>query len=169
MPAWMSAEEEGSRMKQGDSRLTWLYQQIEERVRALPGVRAASYSSFTFNEGSWNNPVSVQGYVSADSHRDVHHNVVGTDYFAAMGIPLLAGRGFGPQDTSTSKRVAVISETMARTMFPPGSPLGYYYSRGSDKDIRSDRGGERRKSEQPARNASASRLLSLPPASAVFE
>lgn len=121
--------------QEGDSRLTRLYQQIEERVRALPGVRAASYSSFTFNEGSWNNPVSVQGYVSADSHRDVHHNVVGTDYLAAMGIPLLAGRGFGPQDTSTSKRVAVISETMARTMFPPGSPIGYYYSRGSDKDI----------------------------------
>jgi predicted permease len=121
--------------QEGDSRLTRLYQQIEERVRVLPGVRAASYSLFTFNEGSWNNPVSVQGYVSADSQRDVHHNVVGTDYFAAMGIPLLAGRGFGPQDTTTSKRVAVISETMARTMFPPGSPIGHYYNRGNDKDM----------------------------------
>ena len=34
----------------------------------------------------------VEGYVSVDSHRDVHHNVVGSDYFAVMGIPLLAGR-----------------------------------------------------------------------------
>jgi predicted permease len=118
-----------------DARLTRLYQQIEERVRALPGVKAASYSSFTFNEGSWNNPVSVEGYVSVDSHRDVHHNVVGSDYFAAMGIPLLAGRGFGPQDTATSPKVGVISETMARTMFPQGSPIGRRYSRGSDKDI----------------------------------
>jgi predicted permease len=116
-------------------RLTQLYQQVEERVRALPGVRAASYSLFTFNEGSWNNPVSVEGYVSADSHRDVHHNVVGIDYFAVMGISLSAGRGFRPQDTATSPKVAVISETMARTMFPPGSPVGHRYSRGRDKDI----------------------------------
>jgi len=121
--------------KEEDYHLTRLYEQIEERVRALPGVRAASYSLFTFNEGSWNNPVSVQGYVSADSHRDVHHNVVGTDYFAAMGIPLLAGRGFGPQDTATSTKVAVIGETMARTMFPQGSPIGHTYSRGGDKHI----------------------------------
>jgi FtsX-like permease family len=73
--------------EEGTARLTELYQQIEERVRALPSVKAASYSLFTFNEGSSNNPVSVQGYVSAASKRDVHHNVVGTGYFAAMGIP----------------------------------------------------------------------------------
>jgi len=121
--------------EEGTARLTQLYQQIEERVRALPSVRAASYSLFTFNEGSWNNPVSVQGYVSAASKRDVHHNVVGTDYFAAMGIPLLAGRTFEPQDTANSMKVAVVSETMARTMFPQGSPIGRHYDRGSDKDI----------------------------------
>ena len=121
--------------KEEDYHLTRLYRQIEERVRALPDVRAASYSLFTFNEGSWNNPVSIQGYVSADSHRDVHHNVVGSDYFATMGISLLAGRGFGPQDTATSTKVAVIGETMARTMFPHGSPIGRRYSRGGDKNI----------------------------------
>jgi predicted permease len=121
--------------EEGTDRLTQMYQQIEERVRALPSVTAASYSLFTFNEGSWNNPVSVQGYVSAASKRDVHHNVVGTDYFAAMGIPLLAGRTFEPQDTASSMKVAVVSETMARTMFPQGSPIGHLYDRDSDKDI----------------------------------
>jgi predicted permease len=79
--------------------------------------------------------VSVPGYVSADSHRDVHHNVVGRDYFATMGIPLLAGRAFGPKDTATSPKVAVIDETMARTMFPQGSPIGRRYNRGGDRDI----------------------------------
>jgi predicted permease len=121
--------------KEDDYHLTRLYAQIEEAVSAIPGVRAASYSLFTYNEGSWNNPVSVPGYVSADSHRDVHHNVVGTDYFATMGIPLLEGRGFGPQDTANSPRVAVIDETMAHTMFPKGSPIGRSYSRGGDRDI----------------------------------
>jgi predicted permease len=50
--------------KEDDPRLTALYQQIEERVSALPGVRAASYSSFTFHEGSWNTYVSVPGRIT---------------------------------------------------------------------------------------------------------
>jgi predicted permease len=112
-----------------DARLAGLYRQIEERVSALSGVRAASFSIFTFNEGTWNNPIWVQGYLSGHRETDVHHNVVGTGYFAAMGIPLLAGRTFGAQDTATSARVGVIGETMARTLFPSGSPIGHRYGR----------------------------------------
>jgi predicted permease len=113
----------------GDSRLLSLYQQIEERVSAAPGVRAASSSLFTYNEGSWNTRVSVHGY-NADKNRNVKHNIVGNGYFATMGIPLLAGRTFGPQDTASSQKVTVISETMARTMFPSGSPIGHRYGVG---------------------------------------
>ena len=40
------------------------------------------------------------------------------------GQPVVAGRGFGPQDTEKSQRVAVISESMAQRFFPNGSPLG---------------------------------------------
>jgi predicted permease len=113
-----------------DTRLENLYRQIEQRVSAIPGVRAASFSIFTFNEGTWNNSVWVQGY--PEGHRDVavHHNAVGDGYFAAMGIPVLAGRTFGPQDSATSPKVGVIGETMARTLFPAGSPIGKHYGRG---------------------------------------
>jgi predicted permease len=112
-----------------DSRLTLLHRQIEERVAALPGVSAASYSAFTFNEGSWNGGVSVQGF---NSHKDVdvRHNIVGDGYFAAMQIPLVAGRGFGPQDREGSPKVAIISEYMAHTLFPAGSPIGRHYGMG---------------------------------------
>jgi ABC-type antimicrobial peptide transport system permease subunit len=48
-----------------------------------------------------------------------------------MQIPLLAGRQFGPQDTATSQPVAIISEAMARNLFPAGSPIGRSYSIGS--------------------------------------
>jgi len=70
-----------------------------------------------------NNTVWVQGY-AVDKDNNVKHNVVGTHYFATMGIPLLEGRTFGSQDTATSPQVAVISETMARTMFPRALRLG---------------------------------------------
>jgi predicted permease len=50
-----------------------------------------------------------------------------------MQIPLIAGRTFGPQDTATSQRVAIISEHMAKTLFPPGaSPIGHTYHIGGD-------------------------------------
>jgi predicted permease len=113
-----------------DARLIGMYRQIEERVSALPGVLAASFSIFTFNEGTWNNRIWVQGYLSGHSESDLHHNAVGTGYFAAMAIPLLAGRTFGPQDTATSAKVGIISETTARTLFPKGSPIGQRYGRG---------------------------------------
>jgi predicted permease len=112
-----------------DSRLFNLYQQIEQRVGTLPGVRAASFSIFAFNEGTWNNSIWVQGYLAGHRETDVHHNAVGNGYFAAMGIPLLAGRAFGPQDSATSEKVGIIGETTALTMFPVGSPIGQHYGR----------------------------------------
>src|SRR5262249_38894880 len=52
-------------------------------------------------------------------------------YFKVMQIPLLAGRPFGPEDTATSQPVAIISESVARDLFPAGSPIGHTYSIGS--------------------------------------
>jgi predicted permease len=115
---------------QEDGRLVRLYHTVEERVSSLPGVRAASFAGFTFNEGTWNNTIWVQGYLDGHLDKDVHHNAVGSGYFDAMGIPILAGRAFGPQDSAHSQKVGIISETMARTMFPLGSPIGRYYGRG---------------------------------------
>jgi predicted permease len=97
-------------------------------------VRAASISLFTFNEGTWNNPIWVQGFLNGHRDTEVHHNVVGTGYFATMGIPLLAGRTFGPQDTASSQNVGVIGETMARTLFPSGSPIGQHYGHRGPKN-----------------------------------
>lgn len=116
--------------KADEPRLPALYQQIEDRVSGLPGVRSASYSSFTFHEGSWNTYVIVPG-MTLDKNVDVKHNVVGNRYFETMQIPLVAGRLFGPQDTATSQRVGVISERMARTLFPPGNPIGRHYHIGA--------------------------------------
>ena len=112
-----------------DARLTALYQRLEDELNAIPGVQAASCSLFIFNEGTWNNSIWVQGYASGHRDVDVHHNVVGEKYFSAMGIPLLAGRTFGPQDTATSQKVGILGETTARTLFPDGSPIGRHYGR----------------------------------------
>jgi hypothetical protein len=100
-----------------DPPLNVLYREIESRVSALPGVRAASFSAFTFREGSWNEALLVPGMPDNEKF-SVHQNVVGNGYFKTMQIPLLAGRTFTSADTATSQRVAVISEHVAKTMFP---------------------------------------------------
>ena len=116
-----------------DLRLVSLYQQIEQRVTALPGVRAASISFFTFDQGEWTSPVSVIGRTpTPEDDMMVTHNVVGPGYFATMRIPLLVGRVFGPQDTATSPKVAVINETLARWYLPGGSPIGRHFGLGRD-------------------------------------
>jgi putative ABC transport system permease protein len=50
--------------------------------------------------------------------------MVSADYFRTLGIPLLAGRSFGPQDGPTSTPVAVISESVARQLWSGTNPIG---------------------------------------------
>jgi len=116
----------------GEPREVALNQQIEERVSALPNVKAASFSAFTFHEGSWNSKVVVPGTYIGEKII-VNHNVVGAGYFATMQIPLLAGRNFSPSDTSTSQTVAIISEDTAKTLFPLGDPIGRHYGLDDNK------------------------------------
>lgn len=116
-----------------DLRLSNLYRQIEERVSAEPGVRAASISFFTFNQGGWTDGVSILGKPpTPENQMPASYNVVGPAYFSVMGIPLLVGRNFEDQDTEESPKVAVINETMARQFFPGGSPIGRRFGVGGD-------------------------------------
>jgi len=118
--------------KDDDPRLTALYQQIESRVSTLPGVKAESFSAFTFHEGSWSDNIFVPGMPN-DEGVTVHQNVVGNGYFDTMQIPLIAGRTFSTTDTATSQRVAVISEHVAKTLFPPGNLIGRHFGLGDNK------------------------------------
>ena len=102
-----------------------LLREVEEKVKTLAGVQAASFSFFIFNQGAWTGSVFTRDQTPPEgTSRDVRKNIVGEDYFTAMGIPFVLGRGFGPQDNDKSQEVAVISETMAQRFFPTDSPLG---------------------------------------------
>ncbi len=113
-----------------DARINVL-QRIEERVRSLPHVQAASFAELVFDEGHWSSSVWPQGVPrtegNATSQSGSH---VGAQYFDVLGMPLVMGRGFGPQDTATSPPVAVVNETFARTLFSDVSPLGCQFALG---------------------------------------
>src|SRR5262249_19690828 len=85
-----------------DAKLESMMQRLEERVNALPGVQAASFAFTVFNQGGWTGHVVVPGRATDEHDPDVDHNIVGDRYFDAMGLRLMLGHGFGPQDSVRS-------------------------------------------------------------------
>ena len=107
-----------------ETRRAALFREVEDKVQSVPGVEAASFAFLIFNQGGWNSQAYTREQdVPEARNRVTSNNVVGPEYFKAMGIPLVFGRGFGPQDTDKSQKVAVINETMSERFFPNG-PLG---------------------------------------------
>jgi predicted permease len=109
------------RMNEAPARV--FYQEMLDRVRAMPGVKRAGYARrapLWPSEGG----ASVEIAVPGQTPSRVKFNTVDAAYFAVLGIPVLNGRGFGEQDGPSSTKTAVINETMARRFFPDGDPVG---------------------------------------------
>jgi predicted permease len=104
-----------------------LYQDIQLRVAALPGVTAATTAQFVPLEFS-----GAGGVVFIDgrpprpdgSGEVVNWAVTGPDYLATMGTPLLEGREFRWSDDSLAPRVAIVNRTMAERYWPGQSAIG---------------------------------------------
>lgn len=98
-----------------------------ERVRELPGVTAASYSTMVplgFGGHAYAE-TKVEGYVPAPGEEMSNERVnVGDGYFETMGMPILKGRAITAEDRADSQRVAVVNETFARRYFAGQDPLG---------------------------------------------
>ena len=102
------------------------FQQLLEKVRALPGVQAAGASNVVPLGGDYVLGFVIEGRppLPPGAGQSTNYYAVSADYFKAMGIPLLRGRVFTEQDTRNSTRVAVISESMAKRVFPNEDPIG---------------------------------------------
>jgi predicted permease len=116
-----------------DARLESMMTQVEERVAAIPGVEEASFVFSTFG-GGWTAPATVPGRPKSDDDPDVFHNIVGPGYLRLMKIPILFGRALSPRDNAASRKVAVVTEAMARAYFPGVSPIGRSFSLGNNPE-----------------------------------
>jgi predicted permease len=111
------------------------YNRLLERVKQLPGVRSACYSSFTPISGKEVGVnVTVEGYTLRPGEvANEQFTGVSPGYFETMGIPLLEGREFTEADvhedsnSPQSTTVAIINRTMARRFFGDTSPLGKHF------------------------------------------
>ena len=101
------------------------YAEALTRVKQLPGVTAAAWTSLVPTLGSRSMSATFEGYQSApqeDPH--VFSTAVTPEYFEAAGTRLLRGRPFLATDTAASPLVGIINETAARTFFAGREAVG---------------------------------------------
>jgi macrolide transport system ATP-binding/permease protein len=112
------------------TQLEALYRTIEDRFRALPGVRRVGISSYTPMEDD-NNGWSVQ--VQGQPDLGVSASIIraNPEYFDSVGTHVVMGRGIGVQDTPTSPTVAVVNQSFVKKLFKPGeNPIGAHFGGG---------------------------------------
>jgi predicted permease len=103
-----------------------LHRQLEEKIAAMPGVESLTLSMepLVANSAS-NDSFTIDEQIQEPGKANMAYtNTVGAGFFATMGIPILNGRGFGPQDSETSSPVAVINQSMAARFFQQSNPVG---------------------------------------------
>jgi predicted permease len=112
--------------------LTPLYRRIHESLSNIPGVSEVALCKYSPLSGdNWGSGISVEGHPPPGPRDDnlASLNRVTAGYFDVIGNAILRGRGISEQDTSTSRRVAVINEAFARKFFRNEDPLGKHFGR----------------------------------------
>jgi predicted permease len=105
-----------------------LYREATQRIGQLPGVDGVSGSFFVpwRDAGKWA-PIqfTVEGYTPANGEENPYarSRSVGPDFFATLGIPMVAGREFSEDDRTGKERVVIVSQTVAQRLFPNGEAL----------------------------------------------
>lgn len=105
--------------------LTVLQQRLLERLAGLPGVRAVALDQSGLDDYSTDTSgISLAGRVDPPGGLRSNENTVSRGFFAAVGMPLLRGRGFESTDTANSPAVVVVNESFARRFYPGADAIG---------------------------------------------
>jgi predicted permease len=108
------------------ARTLGFWQRLLESLDGRAGVQSAAIgTSAPFTPGvRAGGRVRDRRTVSADRSVGAIEHVVSANYFRALGIPVLGGRTFGAEDTLESTRVTIVSESVARALWPGANPIG---------------------------------------------
>jgi putative ABC transport system permease protein len=116
-----------------DPAVIGFWQQVLDRVRALPGVESAAVgTAIPLTDDHSRADITVEGTAlakpSAYPHPDTH--TVSPSYEKTLGIRLLRGRGFTDADGENAPRVALVNTTVAERLFPGADPVGKRFAFG---------------------------------------
>ena len=112
------------------------FENLLQRVRALPGVVSATTTGSVpmGNIVTGNDALTVNGYQVPKGQPvpQAEYTVISTDYFRTMQTPLLEGRAFNDSDNEKGLHVAIVSEAMAKKFWPDQDPVGKQFTMGTD-------------------------------------
>jgi predicted permease len=100
------------------------HRDFEARLAALPGVRAAGAISRLPVTGTFHSWGVQRGDAPASRFTPAQQRVIEGRYFDAVGIPILRGRAFGPEDDAKATRRVVVSQELVRQLFRGEDPVG---------------------------------------------
>ncbi|SPE30090.1 conserved membrane hypothetical protein [Candidatus Sulfopaludibacter sp. SbA6] len=107
------------------------FEDLEARMRRIPGVREAALANWAPPEGKLEAQMlyallNVAGRPGLDEGTGgmVMWRSVTPRYFAALSIPILRGRGFQEEDRDPNRNVMILSDSLARRLFPGEDPVG---------------------------------------------
>ncbi|MDX6290253.1 MAG: hypothetical protein QOH42_2052, partial [Blastocatellia bacterium] len=109
------------------------YQQVSERIEALPGVENVGLIKDLLISGNPEGLITVEGGSSDSSERariPFNRDLISEGFFQTLRIPLLKGRFFNALDNQGSVPVAIINETMARRFWPGDEAVGKRFKLG---------------------------------------
>jgi putative ABC transport system permease protein len=123
------------RYREPEKRINF-FRELTQRVQALPGVTAVSAAqSLPLRGPVITDPVLVEGQPDPPSGQEpfIRQNLITSDFFRAMGIPLVKGRAFTEQEVWATGGVVIVNEAFARRFFGEADPLGKRIRPSSDK------------------------------------
>jgi putative ABC transport system permease protein len=97
-------------------------------LRGIPGVTSVAMADSLPPNGTryWYSSMAIAGKPSLSSDDVVSARAVTTDYFNALGIHIVRGRGFFDADAKSTEHLMVINQKLAALMFPDQDPLGQW-------------------------------------------
>ncbi|HEX7330802.1 MAG TPA: ABC transporter permease [Pyrinomonadaceae bacterium] len=109
-----------------DSDFAKFYTQVLEKLNNLPGVEDAGLINTLPLDKGPTSGFRVEGrpVTTPDKWPSVNYRVVSADYFSAMSIPVLQGRGYTDRDRENATRVMIVNQKLARDIFPNEDPIG---------------------------------------------
>ncbi len=126
------------------------YRRLVDEIGSVPGVRSVGLASMRILEDDeWDSSMTVEGYTAKPGlSPEPFMNSVSPNYFATLGVPILAGRDFtikdvnsvkhGPDPDNWSPTTVIVNDSFAKKYFSGRNPIGLHMGFGSDPGTKTD-------------------------------
>jgi predicted permease len=133
------------------AQLKVFYPQLLDNLRSIPGMQSVGLASQRILEDNeWDSGMSVEGFTpdKSDNHAQPYMNQISPNYFATLGVPIIAGRDFTPKDNREIKHspdafgwvpaTVMINEMFAKKYFAGRNPIGLHIGFGTNPGTPTD-------------------------------